>query len=288
MVPSTLPLMQKYLRTARNEWRPFVIYGVSYALLSLLVPLIVQLLVNNLALAGLNLSLFTLTVVLTGGLVFLQLSRLAQIVLLEFLERKLLALYTPRFSGLAEKKRLMFFELATVPKSLSKWALEGFEIFLALLVGTLILMVYHPFFIALTILIWFSLVGVYWLGKTGLATALEESKQKYDLWFALDGTGKQVNTHDWLFAREAHFRILKRQIILLMAVQVIGTVALMSVGALLFHAGELSLGQFVAAELIGGGIFVALAKLCKFMETHYALVTSFLKIDHALETPHDR
>lgn len=287
MISSTLPLMQKYLRTARNEWRPFALYGVTYALLSLLVPLVVQLLVNNLALAGLNLSIFTLSVVLSAGLFFLQLTRLAQIILLEYLERKLMALYAPRFSGLAEKDRVMFFELAAIPKSLSKWALEGFEILLALIVGTLILMVYHPFFIALTILIWFSLIGVYWLGKTGLATALEESKQKYDLWFSLQGHNKISSTHGWLFAREMHFRILQRQIILLMTVQVIGTVALMGVGALLFHAGELSLGQFVAAELIGSGIFVALSKLCKFMDTHYGLVTSFLKIEHALEKDHE-
>lgn len=283
MMSSTLPLMQKYLRTARNEWRPFALYGVTYALLSLLVPLVVQLLVNNLALAGLNLSIFTLSIVLGVGLFFLQLTRLAQIILLEFLERKIMALYAPRFSGVAEKDRLMFFELAAIPKSLSKWALEGFEILLALIVSTLILMVYHPFFIALTILIWSSLFGVYWLGKTGLSTALEESKQKYELWFSLQGASKHISTHGWLFAREMHFRILQRQIILLMTVQVIGTVALMGVGALLFHAGELSLGQFVAAELIGGGIFVALSKLCKFMDTHYGLVTSFLKIDHALE-----
>ena len=49
MVDSSFRLMQKYLRTSRTEWKSFAIYGVTYALLSLLVPLIVQLLVNNLA-----------------------------------------------------------------------------------------------------------------------------------------------------------------------------------------------------------------------------------------------
>jgi ABC-type bacteriocin/lantibiotic exporter with double-glycine peptidase domain len=286
MVHSSFALMQKYLRTSRTEWKPFVIYGVCYALLSLLVPLIVQLLVNNLALVGLNLSLVTLSVILAIGLSLLQLSRLAQIVLLEYLERKLIARFAPRFTAAQESKKPYFFELASVPKSLSKWVLEGFEILLALLVGSIILMVYHPFFIALTLLIWLSLWGVYRLGKLGLASALAESHQKYKLWDALERSEKGVTANDWLKARDDHFLILRRQIVLLMAAQIIGTVSLMSVGALLFHAGELSLGQFVAAELIGGGVFVALSKLCKFMETHYALITSFIKIDHALEGHH--
>ena len=286
MVDSSFALMQKYLRTSRTEWKPFVIYGVCYALLSLLVPLIVQLLVNNLALVGLNLSLVTLSIILAIGLAFLQLSRLAQIVLLEYLERKLVARLAPRFTAISSAEKTYFFELVSVPKSFSKWALEGFEILLALIVGSLILMVYHPFFIALTLLIWLSLWGVYWLGKRGLSSALEESNQKYKLWAALERSEKGITANEWLRARDVHFEILRRQIMLLMATQIIGTVALMTVGALLFHAGELSLGQFVAAELIGGGVFMALSKLCKFMETHYALITSFIKIDRALEGHH--
>jgi ABC-type bacteriocin/lantibiotic exporter with double-glycine peptidase domain len=286
VVQSSFPLMQKYLRTSRTEWKPFVIYGVCYALLSLLVPLIVQLLVNNLALVGLNLSLVTLSIILAIGLSLLQLSRLGQIVLLEYLERKLIARLTPRFSAISTGEKTYFFELASVPKSLSKWALEGFEILLALIVGSIILMVYHPFFIALTLLIWLSLWGVYWLGKRGLSSALEESNQKYKLWAALERCEKGLTANDWLRARDVHFEILRRQILLLMAAQIVGTVALMTVGALLFNAGELSLGQFVAAELIGGGVFMTLSKLCKFMESHYALITSFIKSDRALEGHH--
>lgn len=177
----------------------------------------------------------------------------------------------------------MYFELMAIPKAFSKWALEGFEILLTLIVGTLILMVYHPYFSMLTLLVWGSLYGVFLLGKPGLATAVDESKEKYLIWEELQSARSGVSSQDWLRSRDSHFKIVRRQILLLMGVQVVGSVALLSGGAYLFSINELSIGQFVASELIGGSIFIALSKLAKYMDTHYALVTNFVKIDHALE-----
>lgn len=276
-------ILKTYLGRRRIEWRTFAFYGLGVALLGLVAPLVVQLVVSNLAFAGLQLSLFTLSVILAVALAAYQICRYAQLLLLEFMERQLVQRYTPLFFDKGPANKVMYFELLALTKTLGKWSIDGFEVILALLVGTLFLMVYHPFFIVLTILIWAGLAGVYLLGGKGLETAYLESAAKYEIWHELS-VGNRADATGWLRARAEHFAILRRQIFLLMSLQVLGPLVLLLGGAWLFEIGQLSLGQFVAAELIGGGLFVTLGKLVKFIETHYALLTHLLKIDHALES----
>lgn len=273
-------LLLKYLAWAKTEWKVFAIYGLAFSLLSLAVPFSVQLLVNNLALAGLQLTIVSLTFLFVLVLVSLQVCHYSQIVLVEYLERKLVCSGSCWFDGLPPHDRIMYFELMSIPKNLSKWALDGFEITLTLVVGTLVLMMYHPFFLLFSGLIYGGLYVLLRLGRYGLDTAVYESKMKYNNWFTLDQGGK-IDMQAWLKSRDLHFKILKRQIRVLMGMQIIGHVGVLLGGALLFEANSLTLGQFVSAEIIGNGVFFALAKMTKFLETHYGLMTSLVKIEHA-------
>lgn len=273
-------LLVKYLAWAKTEWKVFAIYGLAFSLLSLTVPFSVQLLVNNLALAGLQLTLLTITFMFVLVLIALQVCHYAQIILVEYLERKMVCAGANWFEGKAPHDRIMYFELMAIPKNLSKWALDGFEISLTLVVGTLVLMMYHPFFLLFASLIFGGMYVLMRLGLHGLDTAVYESKMKYNNWFTLD-RGDRIDMDAWLKSRDIHFKILKRQIKLLMGLQIVGHVGVLLGGALLFEANSLTLGQFVSAEIIGNGVFFALAKLTKFLETHYALMTSLVKIEHA-------
>lgn len=279
-------LIGRYLNWARAEWRAFMVYGLAFSLLSLLVPLIVQLLVGNLMLVGLGLSMFTLVVLLLIGLTALQFVRFGQVILLEFLERQFVHRMTWQLQHRKLSDQIMFFEISNMTKTLSKWALDGFETFLALIVGPVVLLFYHPSFLLLSFLIWGGIYWVFRLGRYGQSTAIEESKQKYEVFFALS-RGDKADGLNWIRARGEHFEILKKQIIVLKMLQVLGPLALLVSGALLFQSQQLSLGQFVAAELIGTGAFATLGKLGKWIELNYGLVTSLVKLEHALEEHHD-
>lgn len=282
---SNTKLISHYLQLGQKEWRAFTIYGLGFALLTLLVPLIVQLLVTNLMFSGLGLSLLTLSILLAVGLSALQLCRFSQVILLEFIERQFVARYTFRFEGVKTEKQVKFFEIAGMIKTISKWALDGFETFLTLIVGTVVLMIYHPYFVVLSILVWGGIYAVWKLGAKGQETAIEESNQKYLAWEHLQ-RGQKEDGGKWLKARTVHFNILKRQLVLLIILQVVGSLALLVGGALLFQANQLSIGQFVAAELIGAGVFLAISKLGKFIELHYTLITSLVKIDYVIGADH--
>ncbi len=279
-------LLVKYLAWAKTEWNVFAIYGITFSLLSLAVPFSVQLLVNNLALAGLQLTLLTITFMFVLVLIALQFCHYAQIVLVEYLERKLVCSGSSWFDGKAPHDRIMYFELMAIPKNLSKWALDGFEIALTIVVGTLVLMMYHPLFLLFAALVFGGIYVLIRLGLHGLDTAVYESKMKYNNWFTLD-SGEKIDMQSWLKSREIHFKILKRQIKLLMTLQIVGHVGVLLGGALLFEANSLTLGQFVSAEIIGNGVFFALAKMTKFLETHYALMTSLVKIEHTRGEDHE-
>ncbi|MBY0517247.1 MAG: hypothetical protein K2P81_10075 [Bacteriovoracaceae bacterium] len=279
-------LLQKWILNDVSSWNPFAIYGVAYALMGLATPLVVQMLVSNLAFSGLGINLISLSILITLGLTLMQFCRLGQTYILEYIERKIIDQNLNRFPPLALKNKIMFFELATIPKVLSKWAIDGFEIFLSLVVTSAVLMVYHPYFVLLNIVVWLSLYAVYLLGKEGIQTSLEESNQKYKEWFKIED-GIETTSNNWLGARHEHFKILKNQIILLSLIQTIGSLSLLIGGAWLFNTNQISLGQFVAAELLGGGLFYSLGRLSKFMETHYSLITSLIKLEKAFGGGHE-
>jgi len=281
--PSSRQLLTDALMVDRDAWTPFLFYGLGYALLGLVVPLAVQLLVSNLAFAGLGEGLFTLSVLIGLGAALMQLFRLGQIYLLEYAERRLVAHWLPKMGPVTGKARAYFFEIALIPKVFSKWAIDGFEILLTIAVASVALTVYHPFYLVVVLGVWATLWGVHRLGSRGLVTALAESDCKYATWNRF-AAGEQVDAHEWLSGRDQHFRILRRQILLLMVGQTLGTLVLLAGGAWLFAAGQLGLGQFVASELVGGGLFISLGRLGKFMETHYSLTTSLAKLNKAEAT----
>jgi len=283
MTPSTnlRELASRWLRADREAWRAFFIYGVLYATLGPLVPLAVQGIVSNFSYVDREVNLLTVVVALGAVLALIQVARYAQIILVEILERRMVARLVPQFRHVPAEKQIFFFEVALLQKSLSKWAIEGLELGLILLIAPFVLMTYHPVFVVFSFGLWAVFYYVVRTGQKGLETALIESAEKYHCWEQLQA-GEDVDGSNWLRARQEHFRILQRQVRSLLAAQFIGPVLLILVSAILFYRAELSLGQFVAIELIGGGLFFALGKLAKFMETQYGLMTSMIKIELAL------
>jgi ABC-type bacteriocin/lantibiotic exporter with double-glycine peptidase domain len=84
-----------------------------------------------------------------------------------------------------------------------------------------------------------------------------------------------------------HFRILMRQVVASLALQVIASTVLLGLGGWLVIRGELSLGQLVAAELIVTVIVGSFAKIGKFLEGYYDVMASMDKLGHLFDMPID-
>ena len=113
------------------EWRPFIIYGIAYSLLMLIVPIAVQFLVNDLTMANLQVSVFTLIAFILLIICTAMFANYTKYVLLEYTERKIQGFFLRYFDyeyKLSDQKKRYFFELPNILKSISGWANDGLKL----------------------------------------------------------------------------------------------------------------------------------------------------------------
>ena len=149
-----------------------------------------------------------------------------------------------------------------------------------------------------------AIVGISWIyGPRGLATSLSESKYKYKLvaWleeFARDlpvyrhqgDPLEPIDRTDELVAgyvvhRNAHFRVLTRFFYSAVAFKTIVTGGLLILGTTLVVGREMTLGQFVAAELVIVLITSSVEKLISGIDTVFDLLTAVEKIANVTDLP---
>ncbi len=185
--------------------------------------------------------------------------------------------------------------------------LDGVGLLLQTVIGLLVLSFYHPLMLAFSVVL---LVGIgvvtFGFGRGAIPTAVAESQAKYAVhaWleelarhapqlktagaarFALeraDGLARQ-----YLRARATHYRIVLRQLIGALGLQVIANSALLGLGGGLVIVGQLTLGQLVASELIVTIIVASFAKLGKHLESFYDLMAAVDKLGVLFDLPLER
>jgi ABC-type bacteriocin/lantibiotic exporter with double-glycine peptidase domain len=96
---------------------------------------------------------------------------------------------------------------------------------------------------------------------------------------------------DYLDHRKLHFRIVIRQMVFALGLQVFAFTTLLGLGGWLVIQGELTLGQLVASELIVTVIVGSFTKMHKHLESFYDLMASMDKLGHVFDLPieqHDK
>jgi ABC-type bacteriocin/lantibiotic exporter with double-glycine peptidase domain len=144
------------------------------------------------------------------------------------------------------------------------------------------------------------------LGVGAVRTSIRASDAKYDVatWlqdlarvpilfksnrgdaFALERADQLVGAY--LSWRARHFRILLRQIVGSVTIQVLANTLLLGLGGWLVIKQQLTLGQLVAAELIIGVILSGVAKLGRYLDKVYELCASVAKLDALFDVPYEK
>ncbi|MGB8222234.1 MAG: ABC transporter ATP-binding protein, partial [Polyangiales bacterium] len=318
--PSPLSRVRQLLAFDREDIAVVVIYGIALGLLSLAVPIAVQSLVNTVAFGSLIQPLVVLTVLLAVALTGAAVLRALQIRIVEMLQRRLFVRIVdeigsrlPRVSADALRQKNgpellnRFFDIFTTQKSITSLLLGGVDAVLIALVGLVVLAFYHPILLAFDLVLIVSAVLVLVpLGRGGSKTSIAESKAKYavagwleemarhPLSFKLAG-GEQVArakvetlAKSYLDERRRHFRIVFRQVVGALTIEVLASVTLLAVGGLLVIQRELSIGQLIAAELIVTAVVASIAKLGGKVEIFYDLVAAVDKLGEILDLPLER
>jgi ABC-type bacteriocin/lantibiotic exporter with double-glycine peptidase domain len=304
----------------REDILVIVIYGVALGLLSLAVPIAVQSLVNTVAFGALIQPLVVLTVLLAIALIGSAVLRALQVRIAEMLQRRLFVRIVTEISGrlprvsapalqAANGPELLnrFFDVFTTQKSVASLLLGGVDALLIAFVGLIVLAFYHPALLAFDIvLIIGAVIVLIPLGRGGTRTSVAESKAKYAVagWleeiarhplpFKLAGGGELARVRAeslaraYLQKRDRHFRVVFRQLVGALTIEVVASVALLAVGGLLVIERQLSIGQLVAAELIVTAVVASIAKLGGKVEVFYDLVAAVDKLGEIFDLPLER
>jgi putative ABC transport system ATP-binding protein len=294
-----------------------VLYAVGVGLLSLATPVAVQALVNTVAFGTAVQPLVILTILLAGGLALAAGLQLMQTWVIELLRRRLfvrlvsdLSHRLPRVQagalrgGRGPELVNRFFDIFTLEKAVSTWLGDGLGALITAAVGLAVLAFYHPALLVFDLLLGGTVVAVFLgLGRGGTKTAIKESKAKYAVaaWMeemarhpvafkasgAADLARRRTDAlaRDFLIARQAHFRVVLRQLAGALGLQVVAAAGLLGIGGWLVIARQLTLGQLVAAELIVAATVAAFAKSSKLLEAWYDLLAAVDKLGQLTDLP---
>lgn len=318
-----LPPLQRLFSMMKVEktdlWRVIAL-AVASGVLSLATPAAVQSLVNTVALGNMHQPLVVLSLLLFIFLTFYGAVSVLQSYIVELMQRRVFVRMAADLSYRLPKVKWevydekngvelvnRFFDVLTVQKAGAFLLLEGFSTALQGIIGLLVLAAYHPLLMLfdLIVIIWLGVV-IFYQGRNGVSTSIEESIAKYSVvaWLATQARNGQTFkfsggpelarertdklAYDYLSARQRHYRILIKQHISLYALYAIASTAILAIGGLLVMDAQLSLGQLVAAEIIVSGVLLSFARLKKHLESYYDLMAGVDKLGHLLDLPVER
>jgi putative ABC transport system ATP-binding protein len=264
--------------------KTYVYYSLAYGLSTLIVPLGVQFLVNNLALSGIWLNTTAFIIFIIIGLVLAQTIKHSQLILVESLQREIFCLETMKWKGYKNKAHShYYFEVMNLLKSFSKSYSNIIELALVMFFGLVTIIFFHPTFLILAGIIVLTIWHIYSTSTPAFVSSVKESDEKYNLYdkvHAEEGISDS-DVKNFLSARDNHFNFVRRNSFKIATLLVISQGILLSLGCYLIQRNQLSVGQLVSAEIIISGIFIPLSKLPLTMEAIYDYETSKYKISKA-------
>ena len=316
LLRSMIARLSLFFRLERDVLGLLASYALAIGLFALIVPLTVQELVNTFAFAIQPIMIVTLAAVLVFSLIFVGAFKALQFYAVEILERRLFARVAlgltrqlPQFreETFPPKYTNYFFETVLMQRALSAMIVDIINVVVGGTVGMTILVMYHPYFLLYNVLLvsGFAVV-IALLSQGGLRSTLAMSHAKYETFhwlqeiagnlthfkstvsapLLLQKTDEHVQAY--VEARSTRFTILMRQYMGSLGWQALAHGGLIATAGWLLSIGQLTLGQFVAAEAIVGGLLVSFDGIVKRMGYVFYFFTSLTELDYLLSLPKDQ
>lgn len=280
-----------------------IIYGIGISLLSLALPIAVQMVVNTVANTGLTTPLLVLSLSLFGLLLTAAILNALRIHLMDIFGRRFYARMMSEISLRSiyalnpffhdyQKGALFnrYFDILIVIRTMPSILVGGFTIVLQAIAGFILVSLYHPMLFAFVLVV-VGLLYVIWAvwGHRAILSAVELSHKKHAAAAWVDGLGASNGffkserhiaealdrteevTHEYMVKYEKHFRHYFGQTLSLLLLYAAGSAVLLGLGGWLVIQGQLSLGQLVAAELVLSATFFGLSQLGQYIEQFYEM-----------------
>ncbi len=307
----------RLLSTERSDIYYILFYALVVGGLSLVLPLGIQTTVELVSGGVFFSSIYVLISLLILAVLLSGLFQVVQISLVEHLQRRIFAKASLEFAyriprikteslmgNYAPELVNRFFDIMTIQKGLPKLLIDLSSAAIQILFGLFLLSLYHPFFVFFSMVLISVLVLIfYFTGPKGLHSSINESKYKYKVaqWleelaralnsFKLAGTTDlpikktDINVNNYLKYRKAHFNVLVSQLSFIILFKAAVTGGLLIVGTILVIDRQITLGQFVASEVIIILILSSVEKIITYMDVVYDLLTAVDKVAAVTDLP---
>lgn len=291
-----------------------VSYAVVIGLLALIVPLTVQELVNTFAFAIQSIMIVTLVGTMFGALLLMGAFRVLQArsveILVQRLYTRLAVAFTealPRFreNVFLPQHTNTFIEAELLPRALVAMLVDVINVAVSGTIGMAILIMYHPYFLGYNTLL---IIGFAFLltffGRGGLRITQRVSQLHYQTFHWLQDIGinrlhfkstdslplllkkTDVLVQAYVMARKTRSNILSgaqyKSAVIFQAVAHSGMIGL---GGWLLSIGDITLGQFVAAEVIVGTLLLNLDTVARRMYAAIYVATSLHELSTLFDMP---
>lgn len=316
---SPLARILDLVKLEKSEISAIYFYAILNGLILLIIPLGVQSIVGIALGASFRASIYVLVTLVILSVLASGLMQINQMKLIEKIEQRIFVRYAFRYATVIPKIDLKkndgvyfpelinrFFDTTTLQKSLAKILLETPSAFIQILFGLILLCFYHINFIIFSLLLILVLWAIlYYTGGRGLATSLEESRNKYRVAAWLEEMARVIKyfklasshafhlrktdreTVSYLKARNEHFKILLLQYRSLVGFKTLITAAMLIYGSVLLINQQLTVGQFVAAEIIILTILNSVEKLIINLDSVYETLTAVDKLAKLTDKPQE-
>ena len=305
------------LRLDRKDISYIYFNSIFAGLIGLILPLGVQAIIGLISGGDFSASLWMLIGVVTIGTALTGIIKIMQITIMETIQRRVFVRSSFDFSYRLPRLKLdslarfyppelvnRFFDTLNLQKGLPKILIDFSEAILNITFGVILMAFYHSFFAFFGVLLGFLLFLVYrFTGPRGLSTSLSESKYKYEVVYWLEEMARSLSTFKmagytpyplrrtdglvskYLDNRAEHFKVLKFQYAVIVAFKVLITFALLALGSYLVINNEMTIGQFVAAEIVVILVIGNVEKLILTMESIYDVLTALDKLGFLTDLP---
>lgn len=309
--PTPWQRLIRMLYVERTTINYIFIYAILIGLIGLTLPLGTTAVFNFLSNGALYSSTYLLIGVVLLGVILGGILLISQLTLVEVIEQRIFARATlefayrfPRikkdeFTGENPPELVnRFFDVITIQKGLTKLLVDVVAATVQIIFASILLSFYHPVFMVfgvLTVLVVLLMLALFY--KRGVETSIDESEHKYEVVAYLEEVASNLDnyrnqpdmlrkviaetdkiTSRYLRARNDHFRILRKFFASSVVLRTILMGGLLLLGSYYVVERQMTLGQFVAAEVIIVQISYAVEKFMTGLNTIFDMVTGSEKL----------
>ena len=316
IVQDILTQLALLIRLERKMLWIIASYAVAIGMFMLCVPIAVQELVSTFSFAIQPMMIFTLTVVvgsaLTGAAAFRILQARAVETLQQRIYTRIAIAFTETLPRLREDAFLpqyanRFAEADLLTRALVAMLSDLFNVAVVGSIGMSLLVFFHPYFLLYNVIL---VVGFVFLltvfGRGGFLITLEMSRINYEIYHWMQNIAanlphlRAVGKSPYLIQKtdaltKAYARVRQRRSDLLTGRQykatalwqVVGHAGMIATAGMLVAQGQLTVGQFAAAELLAGNLLLNMDTLARRMVHMFFAFVAFREMNAFFSLPQD-